>query len=291
MMYNRSLLALIIALLFAATGHAEVEADLAISTERTHQSFDDGSTDIDAVTLSPSLSVGYWTISATLEWQQVDGVYFVNERYPSLGNYCQRVSTLSSPAQRFLLARGRLTQQQLDNCTLLTLNPDLSVDDSHEGMSDSELFANYYLPPLTDNFGGTIGLGYKHDDGDYDEGLGSGTREAFIETSWLWQLDRVSLLTTVGVQSVVGNNTEYEFNDYGYGSVDFNWRCLEALSVGVTYQYVQAYAEVLEDVDYLDWYVEIGDWHGLRAHLSYRDYRNQPDYPEEEFSGGIRYRF
>lgn len=291
MRHTGLLTALIINLLHTSSALGDIDTDLMISAERTHQSFEDGSTDIDSVSLSPTLNVGYWSLSALLEWQKIKGVYFVNQRFPNLPSLCQRVSSLAPASQDFLVRRDRLTQEQIDNCNLLTLNPDMAIEDSSEGMTDAELFANYYLPPLTDNVGGSLGVGYKHDNGDSGKRLGTGTREAFVETSWLFTSGRVSLLSTLGYQTVLKDSTAYDLSDYGYGSLDLNLEVMEAFAVGVTYSYIEANTEVLGDLDYLDWYMELGAWHGFSARLSFRDYRNEPDYPDEDISASINYRF
>ena len=275
----------------ATADDSPINPHLQIEAKRVHQSFDAGDSDIDTVTLSPSVSIGYWTLSASASWQHVDGEYFIDNRYPNLAYACNRVNSLSPAAQQFLINRGRLTQQQVQYCADTGGVESATLEDSIQGWNDIEVFANYYLSPLNDYVSGTLGIGYKHDNADYNEGLGTGTRDIFIESGWLLAKGPVSVLATIGYEFILNNETANDLNDYGYVSADARWQFHEVIAAGVEYHYLQASADVLDDLDYAVAYLQLGDGNGWLARLSYTDYLDRTGYPESEYGASLSYLF
>lgn len=272
---------------------ADTDWNLALEAERIHQSFGDGDADIDTVTLSPSLHVGNWSLVATIPWQHIDGSYFVNNAYPNLEYICSAINGLT-PAQKLLLIyRGSLTTDQVQYCSNTGGIESLTLEDSVEGFNDIELFANYYLPVFNDQITGTAGIGYKHDNGDVDLGLGTGTRDLLVETSWLFDVAPVSMLLTLGYEHILQDNTaiDVDINDYAYASLDGRWQLLDLAAIGVEYHYQQASADVLDDLDYLVYYLNLGRGSGWGARLFMTDYQNAKGYPDDEIGGSLSYTF
>lgn len=266
-----------------------VEGQLLIDAESVDQSFAYGDADIDAVTVTPTLSVDNWSLSLSVPWLHIEGRYFVNNRFPNLAYLCNQLTTLSPAAVLFLISRDVITPAQVAYCNQQTGTID-DIASSYEGLGDIDLFSQYLLPPLTDSFSGSIGLGYKHDNGEYEEGLGTGTRELYLESGWLWFVGPVEVMTTVGYQFVVSNDTPVDLQDYAYGSLDLRWRLAQLITAGATWHYLQANAEILDDLDYVDWYIELGRYRGVSLRLMVTDYDEQ-GYPEEEYSANLSYRF
>lgn len=262
-----------------------------LEAERIHQSFSDGDADINTFTFAPTL---YWenlSLSLSIPWQQIDGSLFITNAYPNLEYLCGQINGLTSGQKMWLIYRGTLTQQQVQYCGNTGGVETLQQEDSVSGFNDVELFANYYLPPFHDRVSGSVGLGYKHDNGDVEKGLGTGTRELFVETSWLLDADVVGLLLTLGYENIIENETSFDLQDYGYASVDVHMRLLEVARLGVEVHYQQAVADVLDDLTYLVYYLQLGTGEGVGARLFMTDYRDENNYPETEIGGSLSYAF
>lgn len=282
---------LFICMLCSAALRAETAGHFAIDSERVHQSFDQSSSDIDTVTLSPSLDIDNWTLSASIPWQHVDGSYFVNNRYPNRAHFCNQISQLSAKQRYLLVQSGKLTLGELRYCKLTGGVQSATLQNSTEGMNDVEVSADYYLPPYSHNVNGSLGFGYKHDNGDPNSGLGTGTREAYLETDWSLMIHQVGVAATLGYQFILSNDTGIDMQDYAYGSLDSHWVPYHFLTLGLTYNYIQANAKELKDLDYVTGYLEIGRSKGFSVRLGYTDYNNADGYPNKEYSGSISYRF
>lgn len=288
----RLLFYLPVCLLFGSgAGAAGPEVSFFIDTERVHQEFEFGEADIDTVTLAPALHFRDWSAYLSVPWQRIEGSYFINERFPNLAYLCGQLGDLSPQAKLLLLRRGLITPAQLQYCSSQGNSAGQDLESANEGIGDAELFLSHFLATAYDNLGGSIGIGYKHDSGDVDKGLGTGTREAYLETQWIWSLHKVDLIARFGYQWVVENNTAVDLDDYGYGSLGSSWHPSTWLTVGAEYQYWQANSEFLDDLDYIDWYLEFGTFRGFSLRLTYTDYDDEPGYPEQQYSANISYGF
>lgn len=278
-------------ILFTTHLCAQPEWDLQLSAERLHQSFADGDADLDTVTFTPSVSVGNFSLTATVPWQHIDGTYFVNTVYPALVNACSYLNSLSNLTKLRLIRQGRLTLEQVQYCNQNAGVETSTLNDSVEGAGDIELLASYFLPPLSEHASTSVGLGYKFDNGDVDEGLGSGTRDVFAETALLLQGERLHLLLTLGYDWVQSDDSGLDLQDYGYAALDTGWRLFEPFILGIEYHYQQAVTDLVGDLDYLTGYGELALGEHWRARLSVTDYRNADGYPEEEIGGSLAWQF
>ena len=265
--------------------------NMRVEAERSHQTFGDGDADLTSVTLSPSIQLQDWSFSASLPWQKIEGAYFVNHLYPSLEYICSWMNGLTGAQKLYLVRRGQLTLAQVKYCNETGGVESTNVEDSREGLSDIQLFANYYLPAFSDTFSGAIGIGYKHDNGDVEEGLGTGTRDLFVETSWSADIQQVGLLLTLGYEHILNNDTEEDLLDYGYAVLGAHWQIIEIARVGVDYNYQQASSDLLQDYDYLTYYLELGRAQGLGVRVYATDYLGEDGFPDKEYGGSLSYTF
>ncbi|HEX4937571.1 MAG TPA: hypothetical protein VFX11_02790 [Candidatus Kapabacteria bacterium] len=286
---------LVIAMLMSTTRTLRAETpawDLLLSAEHIHQEFDTSDADLDTLTFSPAVSLGSFSLSASLPWQKVSGVFFLDIARPNVASLCSLVQGLT-PLQKLRLVRnGTLTLAQLQYCNQYSGEvTSIEEKDSATGAGDIELFASYYLPPLTDTTSASLGLGYKHDNGDADSGLGTGTRDLFAETALQLQPGPLRLLLTLGHNWLQHNDTGLALNDYGYGSLDAGVLLLQRLTLGIEYHYQQAGTDVTEDLDYLVWYGELDLPAGWGGRLFLTDYLDADNLPREEFGGSLSWHF
>lgn len=290
---RRVLYPLVCSLVYMSSGTvtAGPQTSFVIDTERVHQEFEYGEADIDTVTLAPALHFSDWSIYLSVPWLHVEGSYFITERFPNLAYLCGQLGGLSPQAKLLLIRRGVITPAQLQYCSSQGNSAGQDQESSNEGIGDADLFFSYFLAPAGDHLSGSIGIGYKHDSGNVDKGLGTGTREAYTETQWTWSLQRIDINARLGYQWVVENDTPVDLDDYAYGSAGASLRALNWLTLGVEYQYWQANSDLLDDLDYIDWYITLGSHRGLSMRLGYTDYDDEPGYPQQQYSASISYGF
>lgn len=272
--------------------HAETPVwDLLLSAEHIHQEFESSDADLDIFTFAPAVSLGSFSLSASLPWQKVSGVFFLDVARPNVASLCSLLQGLT-PMQKLRLARdGTVTLAQVQYCNNFSGDINAIVEDSATGAGDIELFASYYLPPLMNLAGASLGLGYKHDNGDVNSGLGTGTRDLYAETALLVQTGPVRVLLTLGYDWLQHNDTGLALNDYGYGSLDTGVLLLQQLTLGIEYHYQQASTDVIDDLDYLVWYGELDLPAGWSGRLFLTNYLNADNLPREEFGGSLLWQF
>lgn len=268
---------------------------LQVSAERTEQSFeteqDDIDASIDSLTLSPGYEVGNWQITMTLAWQSIDGSYFFNNLYPNLELTCNQINSLSNWQKYWLVKNTQLSRDDLQYCANTGGVESDTLEDSFSGWNDIELFANYYLPINSEWLLGSVGIGYQHDNGDVEEGLGNGAKQVFGETSWIAVRGKFSLSMTLGYYVVLQDSSSRSLKDHGYGSLDGRWQPVDALELGVAYFYQQTDNDVFDDYDYLTYSVHYyldRHWSG-RLYAS--DYKNEPGLPDREYGLSLAYSF
>ncbi|MEZ5509662.1 MAG: hypothetical protein R3F47_07140 [Gammaproteobacteria bacterium] len=262
-----------------------------VDAEYAEQSFDAGDADLYTLTVSPALHSGQWTFSATLPWQKINGTYFVNTRNTNLAFGCEQLSRLSDLQQLVLINRGTISADQLSTCTEDATATTNDASDSVSGLGDIELFANRYLSPMVDQLSGSIGMGYKLDTGDYKEGLGTGTQDIYLETSWLYDMQALSVLFTLGYEFLLSNDTDLDLQDYGYMATDLRWHATEVIAVGGEYQFQQTSLDGLDDVDFITGYVQFGRATGWGVRLFVTDYLGGEGLPDQEIGGNLSYVF
>lgn len=265
--------------------------DLLLSAEHIHQEFESSDADLDTFIFAPAVSLGSFSLSASLPWQKVSGVFFLDVARPNVASLCSLLQGLT-PLQKLRLVRaGTVTPEQVQYCNNFSGDINAIVEDSATGAGDIELFASYYLPPLTDLASASLGLGYKHDNGDVNSGLGTGTRDLYAETALLVQTGPVRVLLTLGYDWLQHNDTGLALNDYGYGSLDAGILLLEQLTLGIEYHYQQASTDIIDDLDYLVWYGELDLPAGWSGRLFLTNYLNADNLPREEFGGSLLWQF
>ena len=261
-----------------------------IETEHAQQRFADADADINSLRLLPAWDHGPWSISTTLAWQRVSGAYYFNTRNPSLAAECSRL--LESGGQALPgISLPQLTPRQAQFCSEDAGVESETLEESVQGLTDVEVFVNYFWPPLSQRFSVATGVGYKHDNGDIEKGLGTGTRNVFAETNGVLDLAPFSLVLTAGYEHVARNDTPLELDDYAYGAVDLGWQALDSLTLGTRYRYLQANLAPLDDVDFVTWYGQWrhgGGW-GVRVYVS--DYLSGSGSPDSEWGGSLSYAF
>lgn len=270
----------------------ELRVGLDISTEYLRQQFDDADAEIETVALLPYLQFGNWELSLDLPWQHIEGDYFVNGRYPALANFCSGVTSMTQLQQLQLIRSGELTARQIYFCNN---NPDLAgseVSDEVSGYGDATLYLNYAVPlDAAAQWFGSATLGYKHDNGNVDDGLGSGTQDVIGELALAGNFEWASVVASAGYVTIANNDTGLDYDDYLYGAVDLGLHPLQALTLGGRFDYQQVSAEQFDDIESVTIYLRWRVLELLSVRLFNTDYLDVTGYPEREYGGSVTLQF
>jgi hypothetical protein len=152
-----------------------------LSLGSAHQEYSSTAADMNSISITPYMLMGGWEISVSLPWYSIDGNYFTNGTLPRVLDGCNRLLELSESRQQRLIRRGRISRAQLDNCQA-AVDELAAAEASASGVGDLGFYANYGVS-LTESgtWWGGLGLGYSHDNGDYEKGLGKGARDTTVQ--------------------------------------------------------------------------------------------------------------
>lgn len=276
----------------AAAVQAEQEsifwgADLSLGA--SHQEFANASADLNRVDLAPYVGLGNWQVSLQLPWLQSDGDYFTNGQLPRVVNLCNWVTGLSDARIQRLINRGRLTQNQVDGCETL-VDEMAEAEASRSGMGDIGVQANYGFN-LSEHWWLGAGLGYSHDNGDYEKGLGKGSRNLDMQLSLGGEINRWQPSLMLGYVWVDATETAELVDNYALASAGLGYKFTDWLTLGVDYRVEQSY--VVDEADIKQWQLysnlRFGEQWYLHAYWS--QYAEEPGYPESEMGASLTFSF
>lgn len=263
----------------AAFADTDINAGIDIQLERAHQKFADNSANVTTVDFAPHVQVGNWDFSLDAPWISADANY-VNNQFPTrLVSACDKVASLVQQyprVQRFATALAKCQSKGV-----------VSSGDTVSGLSDITAFARYGT--LLDDEGIwllSLGAGYKFDNGDVDNNLGSGTRNTLLEASlgatygWF-----VGSLT--GGYAFVSGSEEGDSSHYSYASLDGGVKPADWVTIGCTIDYDQSYVVTAADVTKVTAYVKFKPWEHVRFKVYTRDFGDAEGYPEREYGGSL----
>lgn len=286
-----------------AQKNADVDWGMDLRIEREHQSFNNTDADLNTLSVQPYVQIGSWDLSLTLPWQKIDGEYFVNGFQPTPPGICGQLSSLNTLERQLLLNNGRVTGDQLEYCDN-QLEESAVVEDSVSGIGDISLFARYARPLDAEGVWlGSLGLGYKLDNGDEETGIGSGTRDTTLDLSlsaqsgkWIGFLSAGYVWISGGIAYTEPGETEgevirYGYDNYAYASIDGGYKVTDRLTFGVSGNTQQAYIPGGDDVKWLTAYANLRFYEKFRLRAYLNDYLDVAGYPEQEFGASLSYSF
>ena len=248
--------------------------------------------------LQPYLQVDNWTFTLDLPWQRAKGDVFVNENFQPSPKYVTKILdncsnyAAATPAQRQFLAKRfpNLANAFTTQCPSTQTQTKSSNEVS--GLSDVTAFAHYGLP-LDDqgNWFGSVGVGYKADNGDVEDGLGGGTSDAKFEAALSAMFGIFTGTATLGYDWVVGGDQADDVDNFTYASLDLSVKPKSWLTLGANWNYQQAYVSGFDDVQSMSGYVTLKPLDKLKLRVYYKTYLDNDYYPDHEIGGGVTYSF
>ena len=264
-------------------------ADFSVSTQ--HQEYELVSADMQNFIFSPYYQKGNWVFSGNIPWMKIDGDYFINGSAPRIVSLCSRLADTSPLIIQRLINRGRITQEQITRCDQINDVLD-ELEESQSGLGDISLSANYVWQwSSVDNMWTAFGLEYKTDNGDFEKGIGSGSRDTSMTLGIGYQGEKWSNHLDASFTRVSATDSTYEIEDYSALGAGIAYLFWERLTWGIDYQFEQAYLTGGADVKYFSTYVdwEITDAWNLR--LAASDYDDLPEYPQTEYAVTLGFSF
>jgi hypothetical protein len=264
-------------------------ADMLLGT--AHQEYSSANADMNSISIAPYVLVGGWEISVSLPWYSIDGNYFTNGALPRVLDTCNRLLGLSETRQQRLIRRGRITQNQLDNCQT-AVDELAEAEASASGVGDLGFYANYGVN-LTESgtWWGGLGLGYSLDNGDYEKGLGKGSRDTTVQLTLGSSINHWQTQLMVGYVLVDPTETTEDVDHYAQFSAGIGYEFTDWLTLGADYIVEQSYVVDEKDVKILSLHTDIKFADNWSLHLYVSDYADVETYPDTEFGMSLGYSF
>ena len=253
-----------------------------ISLAADKQDFNNGTINEKSFTVSPFYQTDKWLFSANLPWQ-----------HEEIDTH-KTVIAIRGPKGRLRLIPTDITQEQLPNQSarvkkhwLARIKRQANSSESNSGIGDVSLLASHSLLFSDDQSAQLKGSAIaKLDNGNEDDGLGSGTREYSVELSADKLFDYGHLTAGAGYTFINSTNTSsVDADNTAYGYVDAALSPIRQLDIGLAYHYGQAsYADEDNNSD-VTYYLEFMPNKRYTARIYYLDNMSE----ESEFSSDKEY--
>ena len=262
--------------------------DLSLGT--AHQEYAAASADMNSFNVTPYVLLDGWEISVSLPWYQIDGNYFTNGTLPRVLDICNRLVGLSDARQQWLIRRGRITQNQLDNCQAAV--DELGAEASASGAGDIGFYANYVVN-LTESgdWWGGLGVGYSLDNGDYKKGLGKGSRDTSVQLTSGSTIGKWQTQFMLGYVMVDPTDTTENVDDYAQALAGIAYAFTERLTLGMDYSIEESYIVGEDNINIFTVYGDFSFSEQWKIHLYVSDYAENEQYPESEIGASLLFGF
>ena len=256
-----------------------LDKGLDISATQSHQSYDSGSGDASQVTLSPYFVYGQWSLGSLFSWQKIRGQYQSELSYPGFDFLCSLAPAIPFPLD------NELPEICSDDAEM-----GFSSNTESQGLNDISIYTSYNLTTDSNNSVTSIGLVYSHDNGEYANQLGSGTKELYADVSTFFFSTSTSFWVSAGYTHILSNNTEFEIFDYINASAGAIWWAMNWLRFNNSLN-IQQDSATEKFYYFLNSSIRLGDTDGLSAQLGIYLFENTLGLPKNEVQAGITYSF
>ncbi len=245
---------------------AEFEGGMDIHSKLSQQRYTANETlTVARLALQPWLSYGDW---------------FIYGELPFEGRKSTQTNTQTVFART---ATGRIIRR------ISPQNITTTTSQQTDGIADASIGLSYTLPTTSEYWLYSTHLEYKFDNGDSNDGLGSGTQEASVSLLSRYTVGVVSLKGEIGYTAVAAS-TNINTKDVTYGSVGSTWQINNTLNTSLNYSnqsepYSQAPDQGFVQLS-INWKVQ----KLMTLSLSYGDYlANSLSLPENELSVAAKF--
>lgn len=238
--------------------------------------------------LSPYLQKENWALTLDLRWENIDGEYFVNNRKTNISSICERINTASSAQlERFLERRSR-AGALIDHCNGFTS----TTAESASGIADVSTYTSYSKPlDLYNIWYLMLTGGVTWDNADWENGLGSGTQDLFTEVAVSADNGKWFAAVMLGHNTVMGGDLERYYDNYLYGYGELGWHITERFRLSSRLNWSEASSDIDEDVTSLALTLNAAISQSVTAGITYTDFFDTDDYPNNELRGRLTLHF
>ena len=268
---------------------SEPRFGLGVHYDHEYQRFDETHATIDTVSVAPWVRWSDVVVSLDLPWQEVDGEYYVNGSQANAPRICEQLASLTPLQLQIFINRREKGQTLVDYCAQFNVS---TLHDSASGWGDAGIVVSRGL--FLDRkrvWYGVMTLGYTDDNGDWEQGLGSGTQDVLMEFMLNGDSGQAYVSVIGGYQKIVGGDLEDAYNNYGYVQIDTALHCNAFIDLGAFTEWQQAASDWSDDVSSVALYVRINPTKTVQWQLIAKDYLDTENYPDYTISSRISLRF
>lgn len=271
-----------------------------VVSEYQIQQLNNGLDDVEvfSLTLSPSWYGENVWLSLELPWYQASNDQFVSDiravnAGENLDSFCNRYAS-AGPLLKANLEQNRPRLVAL--CNALASANTASSSDSVSGWGDISFYLGYDLP--IDTFYAKQGMwylsgivGYKFDNGDQRESLGSATQEVIAGSSITYSGGRYRASLAVDYAVVVGGEYQALYDDFGSFAAATGYRLQQNVWLGVEVLWQQAYDAYSDDSLSASYSMRWRLAKPLQLTIEYSDYYQQDTVIDGQFAASLAYSF
>lgn len=256
---------------------------LDVSVNHVEQSLEQTDGNYTAVTLSPGWEWGDgWQLRADLPWRDANNEVLIPRAKPRIRKLCAWAAAHPHRIQN-LLNQGKITQEQLDICNHLDGGVETATA---QGMEDITLWFNR-LWVLGDRWALQPQLGYKHDNGDEEQGLGTGTRDVMVEVGLSGDFAPFTVDTLLGREHVISQPEDSELDDFSYAECSVGYSFATNWSLGVSAHYETSQLDYYDDMKRFSAQLVWRFLSHYSAALQVSEYNKNSGYPEREMGMSV----
>jgi hypothetical protein len=255
---------------------------LAVDFDYQHQAFDETSAKLYTLALSPALQSGNWMLALDLPLQRVEGEQFVLDGRPRLETFCNNLSSGRELPERL----AKRLQEYAGQCAAQGLS-----ETRASGLGDISALASYGRELGTSPWFASFTLGYKADNGDEKEGLGSGTQDLFSEVVLDGKRGKLGSSILLGYNRAIGGAYENLSEDYYYSRLELRMQPSDQWIFGGQWAFQQAAIAEADAVQSLGLFAEFNAGKDWRLRASWDHYLTGDYYPENTIGASANYLF
>lgn len=263
-------------------------ADISLTSQR--QDYDDANAQQHSLQFKPYFATGLWTFQLAIPFIATEGDYFSNGAFPRYRNLCTRLLNSSDRLQRYLIANGRISEEQVENCQSNLETMPQTDRTTASGMGDITAMATYgwYVGSASHAF---ITTGFIADTGDYAEGLGSGARQVVFESGWATVWPKWLTHLSAGYTLVDATEALDELNNYAYLGAGADYDLTTYWQLGAQLRWEQPYFNGSDTIYTLTLSSGWDLTKNSRTSVYATTYLHGVDYPNSEIGASLSFHF
>lgn len=277
-----------------------IQPGFSFSQEVQHQDNAGNPAQIDTLTLNPYLNFGDWELSLVMPYQRLSGVAPFNLIVPNPRSICRYLFQLDNAQIQQLIKKGRVSRKTVNYCESHMGNISSSSNNEVSGFVDSTVELKRLFGSDQSPWAGYVAWVNKWNNGNYEQGLGTGTIDNSVEGSLTRNFSKASFTVTGGYtwigrpsQNLCAPPPPYPANtpayppcpyqNFRYFSADLTLKPNEHFWLGTSYSYQPASTSSLDAARFLTYYGELHPTDKITLRLYNDHFLSASGFPSSEY--------